>query len=302
MPRRRVGFTLIELLVVIAIIAVLIALLLPAVQQAREAARRSQCKNNLKQIGLALHNYHDVTNAFPPGWIGVESGLPNIEGSNGFAWGTFILPYLDQSPLYNKFDFTAPMNYGTNIDHLRHVLSVYQCPSDSKPDTFITEDADPVTLATANYAGVFGLTSPHDCETPYGQAGSALTASGQCVSDGAFYHNSVVRIRDFTDGTSNTLMVGERTTWRNPHDASEVVYGTWTGAVPESEEAFARVIGHAGHLPNEGHHAEDFGSAHVGGAHFVLADGHVRFISENMDEGTFNALGTRAKGEIVGEF
>ena len=108
MPRRNAvarGFTLVELLVVIAIIAVLIALLLPAVQQAREAARRTQCKNNLKQIGLALHNYHDNYNALPPGWIGVTNGGPDIYGLNGWGWASRILPQIDQSPLYNQLNF-----------------------------------------------------------------------------------------------------------------------------------------------------------------------------------------------------
>jgi len=297
---RRTGFTLIELLVVIAIIAVLIALLLPAVQQAREAARRSQCKNNLKQIGLALHNYHDTMNCMPPGWIGVSAGKPDFEGGNGFSWGTFILPYLDQAPLYSKLNFELDMNDTQNVDMLRYPLAVYQCPSDPKPDSFQTEDA--VTLATANYAGVFGLVEPDNCEIPYGTAGSPLTSSGQCVSDGSFFHNSLVRLRDFTDGTSNTLLVGERTTWKNPVDATDIVYGTWAGAVPGEEDSMARVIGHAGHLPNKGHDAEDFGSSHVGGAHFVMADGHVTFLSQNMDGGTFQALATRSGGEIVGEF
>ena len=120
--RTRKGFTLIELLVVIAIIAILIALLLPAVQQAREAARRSTCKNNLKQIGISLHNYHDVHNAFPPGWIAVENNSPNIEGESGFGWGTMLLPYMDQAPLYQQMDFTVAMDVAPNRDLLSHVL------------------------------------------------------------------------------------------------------------------------------------------------------------------------------------
>lgn len=303
---RRSGFTLIELLVVIAIIAVLIALLLPAVQQAREAARRSQCKNNLKQIGLALHNYHDTMNAMPPGWIGVTLGAADHTGNNGFSWGTFILPYVDQAPLYGKINFSYGMTDSPNVDLLKQHLAVFQCPSDPKPDTFDTDDTPSVTLATSNYAGVFGTIEPDNCEIPYGTVEdgkpSALTAQGQCVSNGAFFHNSLVRLRDFTDGTSNTIIVGERKTWTNPTNTSEVVYGTWAGSVPGGEDAFARVIGHAGHLPNEGHDAEDFGSSHVGGAHFVMGDGHVTFISQYMDEGVFNALATRSGGEVVGEF
>ena len=147
LPDRR-GFTLIELLVVIAIIAILIALLLPAVQQAREAARRSVCQNNLKQIGLALHNYHDVHRTFPPGWIGVESGVVNFEGESGFGWGAFILPYVDQAPLYQSFDFDESMVHAMNLSKLKQTLSVYLCPSDPKQDTWKITDHSSIVRST----------------------------------------------------------------------------------------------------------------------------------------------------------
>lgn len=295
------GFTLIELLVVIAIIAVLIALLLPAVQQAREAARRSQCKNNLKQIGLALHNYHDTHNTFPPGWIGVVSGVQDPEGDSGFGWGSMILPNLDQSPLYAQFNFSNPMDAAPNRANLGRVLTVFQCPSDPKPDKFPLDDRNgtPVDLASANYVGVFGTVELDGCENPPGMF--PVTAQGQCVSDGAFFHNSRIKMRDFTDGTSSTLMVGERTTFTDP-GTGDKFYGTWSGALPEVEEAPARIMGHAEHPPNRKLHPEDFGSAHTGGAQFVLADGHVVFISENIDTRVFQSLSTRNGGEVVGEF
>lgn len=295
------GFTLIELLVVIAIIAILIALLLPAVQQAREAARRSSCKNNMKQLGLALHNYHDVHNAFPPGWIGVENRLPSAEGESGFSWGTMILPYLDQSPLFQQLETRLPMDVAPNRDLLKSVLVMFQCPSDPKPDTFVMEDRNgtDVQVATANYVGVFGTVELHGCENAPGTA--PVTSAGQCIGNGAFYHNSKVRFRDFTDGSSSTLIVGERTTFIEPA-TSEPFYATWTGALPEVEEAVARVLGHAEHPPNEFEHPEDFGSSHVGGAQFVLGDGHVVFISENIDQSVFQALSTLRGGEVIGEF
>lgn len=300
-PVSRSGFTLIELLVVIAIIAVLIALLLPAVQQAREAARRSQCKNNLKQIGLALHNYHDVANSFPPGWIAVRNGVADFEdGGSGFSWGTFLLPYLDQAPLYSKLNFNYDMNAPENVDFLQAKLAVFQCPSDPKPDTFTTEGTPAVRLATANYVAMFGTTDLHGCENAPGVA--PVNSGGQCVSNGAFYHNSNTQFRDFTDGLSNTILAGERTTFVDPDHADEIFYGTWAGAVPGEEHAVGRVIGHAEHAPNQKHHAEDFGSSHTGGAHFVMGDGRVVFLSENMNEDTFRSLGTRAGGEVVGEF
>ena len=149
-PKER-GFTLVELLVVIAIIGVLVALLLPAVQAAREAARRSQCSNNLKQLAIALHNYHDNFSTFPPGWIGVTRPLPDTEGPSGFAWGAQLLPYVDQTPLFNQVNYQVSC-FATpaNAPALSAVLTVYRCPSDPSPNLWpIKEEADPtVTLAT----------------------------------------------------------------------------------------------------------------------------------------------------------
>ncbi len=299
--KRRGGFTLIELLVVIAIIAILIALLLPAVQQAREAARRSQCKNNMKQIGLALHNYHDVHRAFPPGWLGVMNGVQDAEGESGFAWSTMLLPYMDQAPLYQQMNFALPMDVAPNRFLVRQYLPVFACPSDPKPNDFMLEDRNAVNidLGVSNYMGVFGTVELDGCENAPGTA--PVQANGQCVSDGSFFHNSSMKMRDLTDGTSNTMLVGERTTFKDP-GTGDPFYGTWSGALPEVEEAIARVMGHAEHPPNENDHPEDFGSAHTGGAQFLLGDGAVRFISENIDEGLFQALATRSGGEVVGEF
>ncbi|QDT31071.1 DUF1559 domain-containing protein [Thalassoglobus polymorphus] len=299
--RRKKGFTLIELLVVIAIIAILVALLLPAVQQAREAARRSSCKNNMKQIGLALHNYHDVHGCFPSGWIGVQNGMANPEGESGFGWGTMLLPFLDQAPLYNQFNFSFPMDAAPNRQFLNSSLSTYQCPSDPKPDVFTIQDRNgaDIELATFNYPAVFGTVELHGCENAPGTA--PVTSSGQCVSDGAFFHNSKIRFRDFTDGSSSTIIVGERTTFTDT-TTGEKFYGTWSGALPEVEEEIARMVGHAEHPPNFHHHPEDFGSSHVGGAQFVLGDGHVVFISENIDEGVFQSLATRSGGEVISDF
>ena len=240
--KRRRGFTLIELLVVIAIIAILIALLLPAVQQAREAARRTQCKNNMKQLGLALHNYHDVHTTFPSGWIAVEPGVgPDAhDGLNGAGWGTMVLPYLDQAPLYNLFNASLAIHDPVNVPFIDNVLPAWQCPSDPKPDKWmIEEELSPGTvlaeLPTANYVGVFGTHELHGCEDSPGAIppGSPMLPSGQCKSNGMLYHNSKVRMRDIADGTTNTLMVGERLT--NP---SEGWYSTWPGMVAEGEEAF----------------------------------------------------------------
>ena len=244
-PRARRGFTLIELLVVIAIIAILIALLLPAVQQAREAARRASCKNNLKQIGLALHNYHDVYAGFPSGWIGVTNGRSNVLGESGFAWGTMILPYLDQAPLYRRFNFSSPLDASPNRTLVNQHLTVYQCPSDPKPESFQTPDrnGNQIQMATANYAGVFGTVELDNCYTS--PAGTPpVSAQGQCLSDGVFYHNSAVKIRDIIDGASNTLIVGERTTFLDPVNGP--FYGTWSGALPGVDDVARPIYGARG--------------------------------------------------------
>ncbi|WP_437201763.1 DUF1559 family PulG-like putative transporter [Planctomicrobium sp. SH664] len=297
----RRGFTLIELLVVMAIIAVLIALLLPAVQQAREAARRSQCKNNLKQIGLALHNYHDTHNAFPPGWIGVTNRAAKFDGESGFSWATLVLPYLDQGPLYKSLRFTEPMDSAHNRLLLNQPLTVFRCPSAIAPAVFESEDRneEPLELSTSDYVAMFGTVDPHDCERLPGNA--PVNSRGQCLSDGMFYHNSAVSMRDITDGASNTLMIGERIGGAID-EHGDMTYPTWAGALPEVEHAIASVIGHGGHAPNRNEHAEDFGSFHSGGAQFTLGDGSVRFISENISTAVFQGLSTISGGELTGDF
>ncbi|MCP4782744.1 MAG: DUF1559 domain-containing protein [Fuerstiella sp.] len=300
LPRR--AFTLIELLVVIAIIAVLIALLLPAVQQAREAARRTQCKNNMKQLGLALHNYHDVNRTFPSGWIAVTNRRQTAhEGLNGAGWGAMILPYLDQTPLYQKFDADYAIHDPVNVPFIDNVLTAWQCPSDPKPEKWqIEEEGSPGTvlaeLPTANYVGSFGTDELDGCENAAGTP--PVLPSGQCRSDGVFYHNSKVKIRDIIDGTTNTFMIGERRT-----DAGQGWLSTWPGMVAEGEEAFQRILGSADHVPNDPvGHLDDFSSHHVGGAQFTMGDGSVRFISENIDHGLYQSLATIQGGETVGEF
>ncbi len=321
------GFTLIELLVVIAIIAILIALLLPAVQQAREAARRTQCKNNLKQIGLGLHNYHDTHRVFPYGGSGDANynwGAGASTGHGIYNWRGFILPFIDQAPLYNAMASgmgtwnvsqapgTPPAGYATTASALpavKQVLEVYQCPSD--PGGIKTAAGGPWG-GTPQYSGppasYFGSAGP---SRQYSQASLCGSTSG-CVLFGStadfngagnsadpgmfIMRANKSSVRDFTDGTSNTLAVGEEKILTT--DGS--MWGIRHWMDPFSVGSTARGINRPD--PSQGYYGQCFGSNHVGGAHFLLADGAVRFISENIDIITFCRLGTKGAGETVGEF
>ena len=298
--RRRRAFTLIELLVVIAIIAVLIALLLPAVQQAREAARRSQCINNQKQLGLALHNYHDTFNVFPPGWIGVKGGGPNTDGPSGFAWGSHLLPYLDQAPLYHQINFNLSCVDPANAVARQTVLRVFRCPSDPSTDTWqLREEANPAnilaTLPTANYVGNFGTEGYEDLCDP---AVFPQFPAAQCQGDGMFFHNSSRRMRDVTDGTSNTVFLGEHRS-----DRTLDWHSTWVGLVAGGQEAAARILAVSDHTPNHpALHIDDYSSWHTGGVHLLFGDGRVRFVTQSIDFGIFRAIATPSGGEVIGDF
>jgi prepilin-type N-terminal cleavage/methylation domain-containing protein/prepilin-type processing-associated H-X9-DG protein len=278
MSTRR-GFTLIELLVVIAIIAVLIGLLLPAVQKVREAAARMTCKNNLKQLGLALHNYHDRNNAFPPGYLsGVTSG--GVDTGPGWGWGAFLLPDVEQDNLYRTIRFDRDIRDTLNAAPRVQGLAVFRCPSDQRIDTFSPVDAggNPVTtVAHGNYVAVFGSNEIED---------------NPGLGNGMFYRNSRIRFADLTDGTSHTLAVGER--------SSNLAKATWTGSVTGAEEAQALVLGTADHPPNDPHaHTEDFWSRHASGVNFLLGDGSVQSLNNSINPAVYAALATRAGGEPV---
>ncbi len=216
------AFTLIELLVVITIIGVLIALLLPAVQAAREAARRMSCSNNLKQIGLALHSYHQAIGTFPAGYISaVGSGGPADDKGPGWGWAAQLLPYLEQSGLHDRIRFDKDITDPTNAAYRTTVLPLFLCPSDGGDKTFTVAGSNPVLVGHSNYVGVFG--NPEITDDPgYLLPESTYPERGP-THQGMFYRNSGVRMADVTDGASNTLFVGER--------SSRLAYATWTGSV-----------------------------------------------------------------------
>jgi prepilin-type N-terminal cleavage/methylation domain-containing protein/prepilin-type processing-associated H-X9-DG protein len=295
MHRPRHAFTLIELLVVIAIIAVLMGLLLPAVQKVREAANRASCQNNLKQIGLACHNYHDANGSFPPGY---RATAPYPDTAPGWGWGAFLLPYLEQDNLYRQIDFNRPIQSSLAG---QTVLKSFLCPSDVVPsNAFLVTDATftPVAwMAPSSYAASVGDDSS-EADDPTG--------------NGVFYRNSKTRIADITDGTSNTTIIGDRT-WTQ-------VQGAWAGAPsggitragsqnpwPFATATAAVLVQAHNNWINIRTDADggldDFTSNHPGGANLLFADGSVHFIHSITNDGAerraFWALGTRAGGEAI---
>jgi len=287
MKRTKRGFTLIELLVVIAIIAILIALLLPAVQQAREAARRSQCKNNLKQIGLALHNYHDVFNTFP---------MAGQRSTEGFSWHYAVLPYLEQTPLYNQFDENQTWSSGTNRPILQmSPLAAWLCPSGTERDA-----DDNGTDPTTHYYGVMGPTGTNNFNNPATTYSENTAGShGGNSNEGMFSIGVVRRMRDVLDGTSNTFIVGE-ISWTD-RNGNNTRYRAWTrGGTISSHTAGAKNLAQQINadyttLFND----MSFGSNHTGGTHFLMCDGSTHFVSENVDYGVFLATGSRDDGETA---
>ncbi|MDA1048970.1 MAG: DUF1559 domain-containing protein [Planctomycetota bacterium] len=310
---RRHGFTLIELLVVIAIIGILVALLLPAVQAAREAARRMSCTNNLKQIGLSLHHYHDTYKVFPPGYLAngvTETDPASAETGHGFAWGALLLPFIEQSSLHDHFEFSEDCRDTHNVHHGEEQLPGFRCPTDSGTDTFeVTSGGTTYEIATANYVGIMGY-------------GSVTMTPGKPMGPGIFYRNSQVRLADILDGTSNTIMIGERTQRHRFMAGGSIVdaHSTWYAAIPGAmrpagmmamtEAAGSLVLGHVGqpamgtmmamhHTPNSTNHIVNFSSLHPGGINFVACDGSVHFLAETIDYNTFRWLGERADGKSV---
>lgn len=224
-PRR--GFTLIELLVVIAIIGILVGLLLPAVQKVREAAAHMGCTNNLKQIGLALHNYHDSQGSFPPGYVDGNTdptSTPDNDVGPGWGWASFLLPYIEQGSVFNQINFSQGVGLGSNAAVSQLPLKIFQCPSDPYQQNFTVWPTN-VVVAHSNYVGCNGWEECFNNAGGAGQGGGSDGLSGGLGQggDGLFYRNSRNRMASVMDGLSNTIFVGERSGNHSP--------STWTGAV-----------------------------------------------------------------------
>lgn len=321
----RAGFTLIELLVVIAIIAVLIALLLPAVQQAREAARRTQCKNNLKQLGLSLQNFHDNLKHFPAGAQNDvlkrgESVPPATGYIRGTSWIVFILPYMDQAALYKRYDFTQAYNsvangaFGASV-----ILPAIYCPSGPQPRQYLDPNtnlttnpsthyygvmgpnlgANPsvVTLNGKTYSHVVGNPTANDAYSTTGLLGQYRDNPGSVTTG---FYTSFAMIRD---GSSNTFIVAELAKTLPtgvPNQYRSWIRGNNGGSGTTKNVRYP--INSTFYNGSNNFNDISFGADHVGGCHFAMADGTVRFINQSIDLSLYQSLASRQSGEPVTDF
>ena len=260
------GFTLTELLVVIGLITVLLTLCLPAVQHSRDAARLAQCKNNMKQLGLAFHNYHDVHRVFPPGWT---QHHPQPGPQPRFGWSVFVLPFVEQAPLYQRLDFQTQR--AEPLAQFQTQISMYRCPEDPSDDL----NSQRGQFGTLNYSVNFGPVAPPRLL----QNGLAEFWPGQLptplTTDGLAFLNSNIGIRNILDGTSNTFLIGERSA-----TSGAAIWMGVRGNEYETDQVTDCGHGHEINASEAG-----FSSRHLGGAHFLMCDGTVRFVSEKTDSG-----------------
>jgi len=299
------GFTLVELLVVIAIIGILVGLLLPAVQAAREAARRTQCLNNFKQIGISLHNYHDVHQTFPPAFI--DRPTTNEET---WGWAVFLFPFMDQENLSKELGVTRDSLFQRMYDNTggtpptniypdtRTVLKVFICPTDTGHNAGLSHNARRFEGGLGYVNAGFTGNQTWAGHSNYIASAGHRDVVHATVNTGVFYGNSRVGIADIRDGSSNTIMVGER-------DTFNCRAGTWLGVRNTNgtnERGVSMVLGHAHPKLNEDVNlvawdlddfgcGEGFSSLHPGGAQFLFADSSVRFVSETISHNWMNPSG-----------
>jgi prepilin-type N-terminal cleavage/methylation domain-containing protein len=341
----RSGFTLIELLVVIAIIAVLIALLLPAVQQAREAARRTQCKNNLKQLGLALHNFHDTYLRFPPGAANdkIPFGTTTGGGGWGSSWKVYILPYVDQGPIFSRWLFDGNNSGYVSSNNMPLINGItipsYRCPSSTVPDKYTSSNNGGAIEMFTSYTGTSGAYDGTSGSPTNKVPFTSVATNGCCDSggdgvtsaSGLMYANSSANMKDCTDGTSNTFLVHEESDHLRDANGIKVTgqFGAitsqgphgWTMGTGNANVGLAygdRIFncstiryninqrgmsnsGTAGTGENAGSNIP-MSSQHVGGAHALLADGSVRFLSQNMSINTLLRLAVASDNDTIGDF
>ena len=282
---RRAGLTILELLTTMGIVSTLAALLLPALNSARETARRTQCVNQLRQIGIALHSYYDQYECLPAGWQSEPSG------QSAYGWLVPLLPYLDQRAIYSQIDRNRTIGHPANATARRTAIALLVCPSDIIEPTFVLfreqeDEGDqsttpPIDLPTANYVGVFGT---HEADDAF-EAGHDVSSS---PGDGVFLGDRAIGFAEVRRGLSNTLVVGERTMARLP--------STWLGVEFRGEDSTCRLVGNATTSPNCNACDEcEFDSRHPGGSNFLWGDGRVRLISENVNSTEYQRLARRSE-------
>ena len=300
--RQKKAFTLVELLVAIAITGILVALLLPAIQAAREAARRTSCKNNLKQIAVAMHNFESAFGKLPPGY---EYSAGPQGNSRGYSWGVRLLPYMELGSLYDRIAFDKPVFDSINAAVREQHIQILLCPTDDvSPSGFVEMDNE--RYAMACYVANFGTP---DLDEDQGQVRGHSNPLGPFSRPwGPFYRNSATKLCRITDGLSQTLMVGER---QNGPFRVEGVHGphfeyetTWIGAVRDIDEPTDdhghMVLFQTGNVPNAPESDDrDVSASHAGVAQFLMCDGSVHTVSEDIDLQVYRALGTMNQAETT---